>query len=133
MDEEYAIDADPFEEAPEEPEDLEELDEEGTDDEYIPPEVQVIVTEHTNRIADTERVTYNKLTKFEETRLISSRAEQLARGAPPLVEIGDLTDVIEIAKKELAERKIPFTIRRPLHNKEKQFEEWPVKDLVFKA
>jgi len=132
-DEDYAIDADPFEDQEVEIEDDD--DEDNIDDEeldeFIPQETQVIVTEHINRVADTERTTYNKLTKYEETRLITSRAEQLARGAAPLVDIGDLVDVIEIAKKELKERKIPFTIRRPLHDKLKQFEEWEVKDLIY--
>ena len=131
-DEDYAIDADPFEDQePDLEEDEVDLDEEEIDDEFTPAETQVIVTEHINRVADNERTTYNKLTKYEETRLITSRAEQLARGAAPLVDIGDLVDVIEIAKKELKERKIPFTVRRPLHNKEKQFEEWEVKDLIY--
>ncbi len=131
-DEDYAIDADPFEDRDPDLEDDEvDLDDEEIDDEYVPAETQVIVTEHINRVADNERTTYNKLTKYEETRLITSRAEQLARGAAPLVDIGDLVDVIEIAKKELKERKIPFTVRRPLHDKDKQFEEWEVKDLIY--
>lgn len=129
-DENYAIDADPFDDNDLEEEIDDDFDEE-IDDEYVPPDVQVIVTEQVNRVADNERISYNKLTKYEETRLITSRAEQLARGAVSLVDIGDLTDVIEIAKKELKERKIPFTIRRPLHDKSKQFEEWSVKDLIY--
>lgn len=132
MDDDYAIDADPFGEPPEEPEEIEEedLDEEGIDDEYVPPEIIVIVTEHTNRVADNERITYNKLTKYEKTRLISSRAEQLARGAQPLIEITGETDVISIAQKEVNERKIPFIIRRPLHDKDQKFEEWNAGDLI---
>ena len=69
-DEDYAIDADPFEdqEAEIEEDDDDDIDDEELD-EFIPQETQVIVTEHINRVADTERTTYNKLTKYEETRL----------------------------------------------------------------
>jgi DNA-directed RNA polymerase I, II, and III subunit RPABC2 len=43
------------------------------------------------------------------------------------VEIGDLESPIDIAKKELMERKIPFIIRRPLPDG--SYEDWRVDEL----
>jgi DNA-directed RNA polymerase I, II, and III subunit RPABC2 len=58
----------------------------------------------------------NYLTKFELTKVLGTRAEQLARGAPCLVDIGELQDPLLIAEKELREHKIPLKIRRTLPN-----------------
>lgn len=58
----------------------------------------------------------NTITKYEKVRIIGTRANQLALGAPAAVEIGDLTDVIKIAEKEYALKKIPLIICRQLPN-----------------
>jgi DNA-directed RNA polymerase I, II, and III subunit RPABC2 len=54
-----------------------------------------------------------RLTKYERARVLGTRAQQLSNGAKPMVDIGNLTDVMDIAKKELREHKLPFIIRRP--------------------
>jgi len=56
------------------------------------------------------------LTKYEKARVIGKRAMQISKGSPPLVDVGTLENPIDIALKELRERKIPFIIRRPLPN-----------------
>ncbi len=58
----------------------------------------------------------NYLTKFEKVRILGQRAEQIANGAPPMVDITGLTDALSIAEKELQERKVPFKIRRTYPN-----------------
>jgi len=65
------------------------------------------------------------LSKFEKTRILSERAQQITNGAPIFVE-GNFTDTYSIAVKELEERKIPFIIRRPYGN---TYEYWKIKDL----
>lgn len=55
---------------------------------------------------------FYKLTKYEKTKVLGIRAEQISRGAPSTVDIGDLIDPIDIAKKEFAEYKIPLIIER---------------------
>lgn len=55
-----------------------------------------------------------RLTKFETTKIIGTRAEQIARGATPNVDTTGLMDPIEIAKLELKEHKIPMVLERPL-------------------
>ena len=48
----------------------------------------------------------------EEAKIIGLRAQQLANGAPALVDTTGMTSVIKIAKKELKEGVNPFIIRR---------------------
>lgn len=132
------VDAVPFDEEIEDAEDDAaeiDLDEEPIDDEFaleIGEDIPAVVEEKTDRIPDPERITYNKLTKYEETALLGARAEQIARGAKILVDIPvGVSDPIEIAKIELKERQIPLKIRRIINEKDKKFEEWNIKDLTF--
>lgn len=54
------------------------------------------------------------LTLFEKTKVIGFRANQLAQGARPLVEVPDhVTDVLDIARLELDQRRLPFILKRP--------------------
>lgn len=74
------------------------------------------------------RITLKYMTKYEKAYILGVRATQLSMNAPPLVEIGDLTDAFEIAEKELKERKIPFILRRKLPDN--TYEYWDIKDMV---
>ena len=56
------------------------------------------------------------LTKLEYTRIIGDRAEQLSRGAPTEINVGENNDPIEIAMKEYKEKKIPLILIRKLPN-----------------
>ena len=66
------------------------------------------------------------LTKYEKTKILSERAQQLTNGSEKFVE-GDFTSTYDIALQELQERKIPFILKRPYGN---TFEYWKVKDLL---
>ena len=69
------------------------------------------------------------LSKYEKTSVIGLRAQQLANGAPPLINIPKhITSTIEIAEIELRQRKIPFIIRRKFGS---EYEYWKVEDLNF--
>ena len=57
-----------------------------------------------------------KYTKYEIARIIGCRATQIAGGAPPAVDIGDLDDAVAIAMKEWDEGKIPLTLIRKYPN-----------------
>lgn len=59
-------------------------------------------------------VTPLRLNKYEMTELIGMRMEQLARGAPPTVNVEGMTSVQDIAYKELRERTMPLMTARPL-------------------
>lgn len=81
------------------------------------------------------RVTTRHMTKYERARLLGTRALQLrytrtlgciyyvlSMNAPPMVELEGETDPLQIAMKELRERKIPLLIRRYLPDR--SYEDW---------
>lgn len=57
-----------------------------------------------------------QLTKYERTKLIGMRAEQLARSAQTFVDIDPTRpfDPCEVAERELAAGRMPFMVRRTL-------------------
>ncbi|GAB2271655.1 hypothetical protein Dimus_006485 [Dionaea muscipula] len=68
------------------------------------------------------------MTKYERARILGTRALQISMNAPVMVELEGETDPLEIAMKELREKKIPFTIRRYLPDG--SYEDWAVDDLI---
>ena len=67
------------------------------------------------------------LNKYEKTKVIGVRAQQLSLGAKPMIKPDSHTqDVVEIAEQELIQKKIPFLIKRKVGNK---FEYWKIEDL----
>lgn len=69
------------------------------------------------------------LTKYEKTKVLSERAQQLSNGATSFLKnASDYSTVTEIAMEELKQKKIPFIIRRPFANK---YEYWKLEDLEF--
>lgn len=72
----------------------------------------------------------NFLNKYERVKLIGIRAEQLQRGAIPMVDFdAENFNAIEISKRELEQRKMPFMIKRTLPDN--TFEYWRLKDMVY--
>lgn len=70
------------------------------------------------------------LTLFEKTKLIGFRANQLAQGARPLIDVpAHVTDVIEIARIELDERRMPYILKRGMPDG--TFEYWRLTDLLI--
>ncbi|XP_050220635.1 DNA-directed RNA polymerases II, IV and V subunit 6A [Mercurialis annua] len=74
------------------------------------------------------RKTSKFMTKYERARILGTRALQISMNAPVMVELEGETDPLEIAMKELRERKIPFTIRRYLPDG--SYEDWGVDELI---
>ena len=67
---------------------------------------------------DKKRKTTPQLTKYEKTKILGIRAQQLLSGMPALIKVPkNVNNVRKIAELELKERKIPFIIKRPLPNK----------------
>ena len=54
----------------------------------------------------------NSLTKYEKVRVLGTRATQISMGAKPLIPIGDMTDALEIATRELEMGKLPLVVVR---------------------
>lgn len=59
------------------------------------------------------------LTKYEIVRILGTRATQIAKGAPPMIDITGMDDALTIAEHELEQRIIPFIIIRTLPNGKK--------------
>ena len=75
-------------------------------------------------------VCYPFLNQFEKTKVLSFRASQIAQGAKPYIEIPDnVTDVYTIAKMELAARRLPFILKRPLPDGD--YEYWKLNELMI--
>lgn len=70
-----------------------------------------------------------RMTRYEKSRVVGSRALQISMGAPILTRISsDLHDPIRIAELELEKRVLPITIRRKLPSG--AFEDVALVDLV---
>ena len=68
------------------------------------------------------------LTKYEKTKVLSERANQINYGSNILIEnLEKYSNAYDIAVAELNEKKIPFIIKRPYGN---SFEYWKLKDLL---
>lgn len=75
------------------------------------------------------RTTTRYMTKYERARILGTRALQLSMGAPPTVEVGTLTDPLDIAMKELQAKKVPIIVRRYLPDR--SYEDWKVAELII--
>lgn len=76
-----------------------------------------------------DRITTRYMTKYERARVLGTRALQISMNAPVMVDIGNETDPLKIAMKELRERKIPMIIRRYLPNG--SYEDWNIDELII--
>jgi DNA-directed RNA polymerase I, II, and III subunit RPABC2 len=70
------------------------------------------------------------LSLYEKTKILSFRSNQLAQGARPFITVPEhVTNVLEIAKLELAQRRLPYIIKRPMPDR--TFEYWRLSDLMI--
>jgi len=76
-----------------------------------------------------ERITTPYMTKYERARVLGTRALQIAMCAPVMVELEGETDPLQIAMKELKQRKIPIIIRRYLPDG--SYEDWGIEELLI--
>jgi len=63
-----------------------------------------------------DRITRNKLTKYEMVRILGERTKQLTMGAKPLIKNIEGLSYDIIAEEELKLNMIPYKIKRPLPN-----------------
>ena len=73
------------------------------------------------------RITSDYMTLYEHSKLIGTRAQHIANGAPIYVDITGLSDPLDIARKELQERKCPLSVVRRI-SKDK-IEIWSANEL----
>lgn len=88
----------------------------------------VVVRDATGMIVDDLHRSLPYLTKYERARILGQRAKQINAGAPAFVKVPEkVIDGYLIAEMELANKTIPFIIRRPLPNGGSEY--WRVNDL----
>jgi len=71
------------------------------------------------------------LNKYERTKVLSERAQQIEDGSPAYIpNIERFTTSYSIALEEFNQKKIPFIIRRPLPHSD-GYEYWKLKDMIY--
>ena len=83
----------------------------------------------TKKVPEADRITSKFMTKYERARILGSRALQISKNAPLMVDPGDESDPYRLAEAELGEKKIPFIVRRYLPDG--SFEDWKVSELFI--
>lgn len=81
------------------------------------------------RTDPSKRITTPYMTKYERARVLGTRALQIAMCAPLMVEPDGETDPLQIAMRELKEKKIPMIIRRYLPDG--SYEDWSIDELII--
>ena len=78
-----------------------------------------------------QKITDPCLTKYEKTRVLAERTQQIENGALLYIPLTDkLTTAYSIALEEFKQKKLPFIICRPLPNS-KEYEYWKLNDLMY--
>ncbi|CAH1443105.1 DNA-directed RNA polymerases II and V subunit 6B [Lactuca sativa] len=131
-DDDYDMDAGGYDDEPAEPE-LDEGAEEEIDGDKVEEDVpDPLLGDNEDKeeqeAVEKPRKTIKYMTKYERARILGTRALQISMNAPVMVELEGETDPLEIAMKELRQRKIPFTIRRYLPDG--SYEDWGVDELI---
>ena len=119
--------------------DYEEYDEtyesetEGVDDITLIPSTEIpdSVEFYKNYAKRSEqRITDPCLTKYERTKVLAERTQQIENGSIIYIPLNDkLTAAYPIALEEFNQKKLPFIICRPLPNSS-VFEYWKLNDLM---
>lgn len=96
------------------------------------PEVKPVFRAEVAENVKQARITREYFTKYEYTALLATRAQQLAEGAKPLVELTGLKQsdpmfVWNVAKREIEQRKLPFVVRRQLPDGTAEF--WSAQEM----
>lgn len=97
------------------------------DDEYDPTFDDDNIEIKSNIVKPQERITKPFLTKYEKTRLLGDRTQQLTLGAKPMIKNTENLPASQIAIMELEQNLIPLIIERELPNGNK--ERWYLNEL----
>ncbi|KAE8396696.1 RNA polymerase, subunit omega/K/RPB6 [Aspergillus alliaceus] len=80
------------------------------------------------KVPNDQRTTTPYMTKYERARVLGTRALQISMNAPVLVDLEGETDPLQIAMKELNQKKIPLIVRRYLPDG--WYEDWTCEELL---
>jgi DNA-directed RNA polymerase subunit K/omega len=95
--------------------------------ELIQSKLPVTIDEQGNY--DEHHQTDPYMTIYEYTEMLQQRTSELAHGAQPYIKVPEhVTDVEDIARQELAERRVPYIVHRFSPDGRDEF--WRAKDLL---
>lgn len=98
--------------------------------EQVLPKLEVAALPAVGDEVDKNHRTYPFLTHYEKTKIIGLRANQLSKGSAPFIAVPKhITDVRDIARLELEQKRLPYIIKRPLPNG--TYEYWRLADLLI--
>ena len=98
--------------------------------ESVAPKIPLKVAISDSVTKDPEHRSQPFLTIFERTKILGFRANQLAQGARPYVDVPEhIVQTLDIAKLELEQRRLPFILKRPMPDG--TFEYWRLSDLIM--
>lgn len=78
-------------------------------------------------VEPSERISPNRLTKYEMVRILGERTKQLTLGAKPMIKNYQSLSYDKVAEEELKLNMIPYKIKRPLPNG--RYEIWTLSEL----
>ena len=79
---------------------------------------------------DANHKSYPFLTKYEITKIIGHRANELSQGGRAYINVpAHISDLKEIARMELEQRRLPYIVKRPMPNG--KYEYWRLTDLMI--
>lgn len=99
------------------------------DEEYFDnnEETELPIETSAEYVSKENRVSANRLTKYEMVRILGERTKQLTMGGKPLIKNYQGLSYDRIAEEEFKINMIPFKIKRPLPNG--KFEIWTLDEL----
>jgi DNA-directed RNA polymerase subunit K/omega len=99
------------------------------DDEYFDnnDETELQDDQNIEYVTKENRLSSNRLTKYEMVRILGERCKQLTMGAKPLIKNFKDLSYDKIAEEEFIRNMIPFKIKRPLPNG--KYEIWNLEEL----
>ena len=89
--------------------------------------VEMSIEQSNEFVKKEDRISSNRMTKYEMVRALGERHKQLIMGAKPLIKNVDGLSSERIAEEEFKLNMIPFKIKRPLPNG--KFEIWTMDEL----
>jgi DNA-directed RNA polymerase I, II, and III subunit RPABC2 len=100
---------------------------EDINDDEVYYNIEIPTTTDVKYLSDTERISVNRLTKYEMVRILGERTKQITMGAKPLIKNATNLTNEQIVNEEFKNNMIPFKIKRPLPNG--KFEIWNLDEL----
>ncbi len=90
-------------------------------------EVEVTSEQGSEYLSKENRISVNRLTKYEMVRILGERTKQLTMGAKPLIKNYQHLSYDKVAEEEFIRNIIPYKIKRPLPNG--KYEIWTLDEL----